>query len=165
MGATSVRKESSVLDAARITRVRVRRAWRDAALTSLLGVLLIPYFLGCCAIRERYNRLDVPVGAYEPEQPNPLFVQTDDPEALWDAIVDVIDNYFELTSEPTRTVRDTTIAPKDASIPNPLLWAAFKSPGGETVPNAAIDGSRPFRPFDPTPMCALPRKRRGSLST
>ncbi len=108
MGATSVRKESSVLDVARITRVRVRRAWRDAALTSLLGVLLIPYFLGCCAIRERYNRLDVPVGAYEPEQPNPLFVQTDDPEALWDAIVDVIDNYFVISTEnPVRTYERT----------------------------------------------------------
>lgn len=44
------------------------------------------------------------VGAFEPDQPNPLFVETRDAEALWDSIVDVIDNYYVIETEiPVRT--------------------------------------------------------------
>ncbi len=55
-----------------------------------------------CACRTPENAQYAPakgVGAFEPEQPNPLFVETTDPYALWDAVVDVIDNYYVIESE------------------------------------------------------------------
>ena len=71
------------------------------ALALALACFVAP--LGCCALRDRASG-DVPVGAYEPEAPNPLFVQTKDAESLWDAVVDTLDNYFIISTEtPVRT--------------------------------------------------------------
>ncbi len=87
---------------------RGRRQGGFAFIAAVFGVVscvvLCATVAGCCAIKERYGGGNVPVGAYEPEQPNPLFVQTQDAEALWDAVVDVIDNYYAITNEnPVRT--------------------------------------------------------------
>ncbi|MBR0224887.1 MAG: hypothetical protein IJL92_02385 [Thermoguttaceae bacterium] len=54
---------------------------------------------GCCAAGGTRGGGATAVGAFEPEQPNPLFVETQDNEALWDAIVDVIDNYYVIETE------------------------------------------------------------------
>ena len=63
---------------------------------------------GCCAAGGTRGGGATAVGAFEPEQPNPLFVETQDNEALWDAIVDVIDNYYEIDVEnPIRTYSQT----------------------------------------------------------
>ena len=60
--------------------------------------------LGCCSAVATRGGNATAVGAFEPDQPNPLFVETRDAEALWDAIVDVIDNYYSIETEiPVRT--------------------------------------------------------------
>ena len=110
MKRSSVRKEASAsaMDATRRRDGNAKNAVRRLLCACLLVVWLAPTMTACCAIRERFNRLDGPVGAYEPEQPNPLVVQTQDAEALWDAIVDVIDNYYIIKTEnPVRTYERT----------------------------------------------------------
>ena len=59
---------------------------------------------GCCSGVATRGGTATAVGAFEPDQPNPLFVETRDAESLWDAIVDVIDNYYVIETEiPVRT--------------------------------------------------------------
>ena len=46
--------------------------------------------------------------AFDPDQPNPLFVRTSNLEALWDAIVDTVDNYYDIEYEaPARAYERT----------------------------------------------------------
>ncbi len=54
---------------------------------------------GCCSLHESQGGKNVELGAYDPQAPNPLFVKTQDAQALWDAIVDVVDNYYEIDVE------------------------------------------------------------------
>ena len=65
--------------------------------TRFVAALALVCMIIPCACRTPENSQYAPakgVGAFEPEQPNPLFVETTDPYALWDALVDVIDNYY-----------------------------------------------------------------------
>lgn len=54
---------------------------------------------GCRALFIPDKGPDVELSAFDPETPNPLFVKTQDVEPLWDAIVDVMDDYYEIESE------------------------------------------------------------------
>lgn len=54
------------------------------------------------------SKTGISVAAFEPETPNPLFVKTADHELLWDAVVDVVDNYFVVENEtPIRSFEKT----------------------------------------------------------
>ena len=54
---------------------------------------------GCCCLGQPQRGPDVELSAFDPDMPNPLFVQTKDVDALWDAIVDVVDNYYDIETE------------------------------------------------------------------
>ncbi len=56
------------------------------------------FFLGCAGVPSEPTP-DFSVGTYNDAAPNPLFVQTADPDYLWNAVVDVVDNYFEIKFE------------------------------------------------------------------
>ncbi len=83
------------------------RAGRARIASCLLCALCAVVPLGCCCSSQTFTARGgnaTGVGAYDPEQPNPLFVETRDPEALWDAIVDTLDNYYVIETEiPVRT--------------------------------------------------------------
>ncbi|MGI6401854.1 MAG: hypothetical protein ACOX0A_07080 [Thermoguttaceae bacterium] len=95
--------------------MRNEQAWRRASATNARAsrvafcvaaaaiALCVAACVGCASgVAPGGNA--VAVGAYEPDQPNPLFVETQDADALWDAIVDVVDNYFIIDVEqPMRT--------------------------------------------------------------
>lgn len=72
------------------------------AFASILGFCCLAASGGCASGVSRGE--GARAGAFDPDQPNPLFVETKDSEALWDAIVDVIDDYFVVETEiPPRT--------------------------------------------------------------
>ena len=56
------------------------------------------FFLGCAGVPSE-STPPLSVGPYNDAAPNPLFVQTADPDYLWNAVVDVVDNYFEIEFE------------------------------------------------------------------
>lgn len=67
----------------------------------LVAPLLIstPFFFSGCAGVPSEQPPQFTVGTYNDAAPNPLFVQTADPDYLWNAVVDVVDNYFEIKFE------------------------------------------------------------------
>ena len=84
------------------------RSGRAAFLGAALAAALVCVSGCCCSQYSQPGAPNVDLGAYDPNQPDPLFVKTKDPEALWDAIVDVIDNYYEIDVEnPIRTYSQT----------------------------------------------------------
>ena len=52
-----------------------------------------------CAGCTRPWLIDAPPQILAPYYPNPIFVQARDPLILWENLVDVVDNYFEIASE------------------------------------------------------------------
>lgn len=66
---------------------------------------------GCCSLNESGRvgsyTADIPkVTVTAGEKLNPLFVQTEDPDYLWESIVDVVDNYFPIPHEyPIQTYK------------------------------------------------------------
>lgn len=97
---TSIRTEASKGSLA--PRRRVLSATSVAAWLAFVACSLAFFSVGCSSVGSRGGNA-TSVGAFEPESPNPLFVETQDDAALWDAIVDVIDNYYEIETEvPTR---------------------------------------------------------------
>lgn len=65
--------------------------------------------IGCSLTNQTTTRNGVELGAHDPESPNPLFVKTQDPQALWEAIVDVVDNYYDIEMEtPIRSYEQTS---------------------------------------------------------
>lgn len=78
------------------------------ATTFVLFASVVCAGVGCCLERLQPRGRSVELAAYDPDQPNPLFVRTQDAEALWDAIVDVVDNYYDIAEEsPIRTYQQT----------------------------------------------------------
>ena len=75
-----------------------RRGRRICVLAAPLSFLLSPLFPGCAGFPSQPTP-DVSVGTYNDAAPNPLFIQTSDPDYLWNAVVDVVDNYFEIKFE------------------------------------------------------------------
>ncbi|MDO4586981.1 MAG: hypothetical protein Q4C95_06740 [Planctomycetia bacterium] len=63
-----------------------------------LLILMIPVLNGCATSMPPGNP-GLGVGAILEDSLNPLFVQTDDPDYLWESVVDVIDNYFPIANE------------------------------------------------------------------
>lgn len=58
--------------------------------------------LAVCAVCAGCTRpwlIDAPPQILTPYYPNPVFVQAGDPIILWENLVDVVDNYFEIASE------------------------------------------------------------------
>ena len=126
-----------------------------------------------CACRTPENAQYAPakgVGAFEPEQPNPLFVETTDPYALWDAVVDVIDNYYVIESEiPVRVYerQDTDGRSYQYRTEGRLETEpsrAFSNRGARTAANVGPDGKRPFRRCAPPPSFASSPKGRAFTS-
>ncbi|MBR4834605.1 MAG: hypothetical protein IKU86_09810 [Thermoguttaceae bacterium] len=76
----------------------LRRSRRIAA--GLLAVVapLSSHFAGCAGVPSEPTP-DFSVATPNDAAPNPLFVQTSSPEYLWNAVVDVVDNYFEIKFE------------------------------------------------------------------
>ena len=68
------------------------------AFVAPLSIFASFFFPGCAGVPSEPTP-DFSVGTYNDEAPNPLFVQTADPDYLWNAIVDVVDNYFEIKFE------------------------------------------------------------------
>lgn len=72
-------------------------------------LLVLTTLAGCCCTQQTNGsgwtgKPAKGVGAYDPQTPNPLFVQTSDAQWLWDAAVDVLDNYYQIEVEnPIRT--------------------------------------------------------------
>lgn len=90
---------------------RVFHASRKAAFAlSVVSACLAGSTLGtgCCSMTDAGGAGNAELGAFDPASPNPLFVKTQDATALWDAIVDVIDNYYVIEVEsPVRTYEQT----------------------------------------------------------
>ncbi|MBO7708342.1 MAG: hypothetical protein IK105_06425 [Thermoguttaceae bacterium] len=71
---------------------------------------LAAFCAGCCCLNDRGrvgSYADVPkVTVTAGEKLNPLFVKTEDPDYLWESIVDVVDNYFPIPHEyPIQTYK------------------------------------------------------------
>ncbi len=117
---------------------------------------------GCCCLTEPQKGPDVELGAFEPDMPNPLFVQTKDIDALWDAIVDVVDNYYDIESEsPPRSYEQVG---KDGSAYQYLTEGRLDSKpsivGGATEPwrkNSAQCGEKAFATFQTVRSSAMVR--------
>lgn len=75
---------------------------------ALYAVMTCVY--GCQSLHnETPGGNNVELAAYEPDMPNPLFVKTQDAQSLWDAIVDVIDDYYVIELEnPVRAYDQTS---------------------------------------------------------
>ncbi len=54
-------------------------------------------FSGCAGVPEKVPSLEIASGSTG--NLNPLYIRTDDNQWLWESIVDVVDNYFEITDE------------------------------------------------------------------
>lgn len=63
-----------------------------------LSLLLASLLPGCAGVPSEPTP-NFSVGTYNDAAPNPLFVQTSDPDYLWNAVVDVVDNYFKIKFE------------------------------------------------------------------
>jgi hypothetical protein len=71
---------------------------------SFVGCLLIPILAGCVAF--------APTPEPElvcPPLPNPIFVRSTEPYVVWETVVDVIDNYFQIEFEEPVRVMDGLI--------------------------------------------------------
>ena len=84
------------------------RQFRVCALVAPLSISAPFFFPGCAGVPSE-STPDFSVGTYNDAAPNPLFVQTADSDSLWNAVVDVVDNYFEIKFEtPIRVVERET---------------------------------------------------------
>ncbi|MBR5242917.1 MAG: hypothetical protein IKW13_01660 [Thermoguttaceae bacterium] len=81
-----------------IRRLFSRRLTRLCALIAPLSISAPFFFPGCAGVPSEPSP-DFSVGTYNDAAPNPLFVQTADSDYLWNAVVDVVDNYFEIEFE------------------------------------------------------------------
>ncbi|GAB4140419.1 MAG: hypothetical protein Kow0040_28800 [Thermogutta sp.] len=63
------------------------------------GLREILLLCAVCAGCTRPWMIDAPPPILTPYYPNPVFVQARDPLILWENLVDVVDNYFEIASE------------------------------------------------------------------
>jgi len=82
---------------------------RGALLRAAIWATLCVCLVGCYGVSAAgKSKTGIGVAAFEPETPNPLFVKTTDHEFLWDAIVDVVDNYYIIEEEtPVRSFERT----------------------------------------------------------
>ena len=84
---------------------------QESSLRALYFIVgLAAFCAGCCCLNDRSrvgSYADVPkVTVTAGEKLNPLFVKTEDPDYLWESIVDVVDNYFPIPHEyPIQTYR------------------------------------------------------------
>ncbi|MBR2003527.1 MAG: hypothetical protein IJ991_05025 [Thermoguttaceae bacterium] len=74
------------------------RRFRVCAVVAPLSISASFFFPGCAGVPSEPTP-EFSVGTYNDAAPNPLFVQTADPDYLWNAVVDVVDNYFEIKFE------------------------------------------------------------------
>ncbi|MBR5627219.1 MAG: hypothetical protein IKW74_06325 [Thermoguttaceae bacterium] len=85
---------------------------RAALLQYIFSVCLILYLVlggnGCVSPPPEQKAVSE-IGALQEDNVNPLFVRTDNEQYLWEAIVDVIDNYFPIAEEsPVRSLKKQT---------------------------------------------------------
>jgi len=82
---------------------------RGALLRATAWATLCVCLVGCYGVSSiGKSKTGVKVAAFEPDTPNPLFVKTTDHEFLWDAVVDVVDDYFIIENEtPVRSFEKT----------------------------------------------------------
>lgn len=74
------------------------RSIRKSILFLLLGVSFV---FGCASTRQSFNDLSARLSA--PRQNNPIFVPTTNHRALWDAVEDIVDDYYPIAMcEPVR---------------------------------------------------------------
>lgn len=76
----------------------LKRRLRVCALVAPFSIFSPLLFPGCAGVPSEPTP-ELSVGTYNDAAPNPLFVQTSDPDYLWNAVVDVVDNYFEIKFE------------------------------------------------------------------
>lgn len=76
----------------------LRRSRRLAVCVLAAALPASSHFVGCASVPSEPTP-DFSVGTPNEAAPNPLFVQTSSPEYLWNAVVDVVDNYFEIRFE------------------------------------------------------------------
>lgn len=74
------------------------RRLRVCGLIAPFSISVSLFFPGCAGVPSEPTP-NFSVGTYNDAAPNPLFVQTADPDYLWNAVVDVVDNYFEIKFE------------------------------------------------------------------
>ena len=74
------------------------RRRRVCAFIAPLSIFAPIFFPGCAGVPSEQPP-ELSIGTYNDAAPNPLFVQTADPDYLWNAVVDVVDNYFEIKFE------------------------------------------------------------------
>ncbi|MBQ8285046.1 MAG: hypothetical protein IJZ10_01950 [Thermoguttaceae bacterium] len=79
-------------------RSLLSRRLRACALLAPVSIFAPLFFPGCAGVPSEPTP-PLSVGTYNDAAPNPLFVQTADPDYLWNAVVDVVDNYFEIEFE------------------------------------------------------------------
>ena len=79
-------------------RSLLSRRLRACALLAPASIFAPLFFPGCAGVPSE-STPPLSVGTYNDAAPNPLFVQTADPDYLWNAVVDVVDNYFEIEFE------------------------------------------------------------------
>lgn len=76
----------------------LKRRFRDCAFVAPFSIFIPLFFPGCAGVPSEPPS-QISVGTYNDAAPNPLFVQTADSDYLWNAVVDVVDNYFEIEFE------------------------------------------------------------------
>ena len=91
---------------------RVFCVWIPVVRTLAIMTLAVTVLTGCAAVPTQAPSLSV--AAYEEGNLNPLFVQTDNPYYLWEALVDVLDNYFPVLHE--RPIRTLNTRNEDGSV-------------------------------------------------
>ncbi|MBQ2789008.1 MAG: hypothetical protein IJE97_05170, partial [Thermoguttaceae bacterium] len=82
----------------KIQRLPLKRRLRFCAVVASSSIFASLFYPGCAGVPSEQTP-NFSVGTYNNAAPNPLFVQTADPDYLWHAVVDVVDNYFEIKFE------------------------------------------------------------------
>lgn len=98
---------------------------------------IFPILPGCSSFPSE-PKPEVSVGTYQTDAPNPLFVQTNDADYLWNAAVDVVDNYFEIEYESPIRVFDKQTASGQA-------YSASTEGRIDTKPTIAAGVLEPWR--------------------
>ena len=143
----------------RFRRLILANHSRESPLRALYFILgLAAFCAGCCSLNESGRvgsyTADIPkVTVTAGEKLNPLFVQTEDPDYLWESIVDVVDNYFPIPHEypiqtykyQVTTARSARRRPKGGSIPIRSSPPGCLSRGKRTRSRASSGPKRPFR--------------------
>ncbi len=64
-----------------------------------MGIFIIPIFLSGCASGPAEKVPSLMVASTEEYNLNPLFVRVDNPEWVWEGVIDVLENYFPIEHE------------------------------------------------------------------